>query len=282
MLRRALENQFLRRGLQYDVYEASGAEDLSCLVRSVGAGYDVCVAAGGDGTVSAVAHALVELQVPLGIIPIGTANTLARELGIPLAVDKACALIAGEHGLLRIDAMLVAGRYRVLNVSAGFTALTMRDTTGESKRRLGTAAYIWTGLRALAGSQPVRFRLQVDGRPLSLGGSDVLVVNGTTPVQSFVRPGYSHRLDDGELGVYVLRCRTIGDYLVSALRLLQDGRARDPRVRFFPARQKVHIASEPAVPVQADGDYIGQTPVEVTLVPKAVSVIVPLRAAAGP
>ena len=109
--RRALERHLAVAGVACRVHEPTHGESLIERVReAVASGCDLVVAAGGDGTVSAVADALAGTETPLGIIPLGTANVLAGELGIPLDLDGACRLLAGDHALARIDAMGVGGQ----------------------------------------------------------------------------------------------------------------------------------------------------------------------------
>ncbi|NPV09711.1 MAG: diacylglycerol kinase family lipid kinase [Anaerolineae bacterium] len=263
-----------------DIYEVTGSEDLVPVVRqAVEEGCHAVAAAGGDGTVSAAANGLVGTRVPLAILPVGTGNSMARELGLPLSLDRACALIAGAHQVRAIDLMKVGERYYCLNVSAGLSGQAMRDTTGESKHRYGIVAYVITALRALAGFQPRRFFLEIDGRYVSSRGSDVLVVNGTTPVHSLVRPGLATQLDDGRLGVYVIRARTLLDYAILAWVLVWGLERGDPRVRVYEATRSVTIQARPPAVVQGDGEGIGETPVTVSLVRQALRVIVPARPA---
>ena len=272
----ALRRHLEARSERLEVYRVRGGDDIPAVVRdAVERGYTICVAGGGDGTASAVANGLLGTQALLGVIPIGTGSVLARELGIPLAADKACALIAGPHAVKIIDAMRIRDRCCFLNLSAGISALTMRDTPGHRKHRLGVAAYVWTGLRSLAGFHPGRFSLEVDQERLWARASEVLVLNGGVPVRALIGNRRPASLDDGELNVYILRTRTLGDYLSLAWKLLLGRERLDPRVRFAVARQRVWISSEPKLPVQGDGEPIGDTPVDIHLVRRAVRVIVP-------
>ena len=115
------------------------------LVReALAAGADLIIAAGGDGTVSAVANALVGSGLPLAIIPRGTANVLVRELAVPVELDEAVTL-ASSGGLTRtIDAIKVRDRHYFTQVGVGIDAFMIRDTTHEQKRRFGRVAYLWT------------------------------------------------------------------------------------------------------------------------------------------
>jgi len=258
------------------IHESAEDGDMTPAVReAVRAGFSLVVAAGGDGTVSAVANGLVGTGVPLAILPVGTGNSLARELGVPLNLDRACALIAGEHQVRVVDVMAIGDRYCCLNVSAGLTAVAMRDTTGQSKHRYGLLAYVVTIVRSLAGLQPCRYELEVDSKRVTARASDVLIVNGTTPVAALVRTGPSLQLDDGILGVYIIRARSLLDYGALAWSMLWGIESRDRRVRIFEARESIALDARPPAVVQADGDAIGHTPVSIKLVTKALHVIVP-------
>src|SRR4029077_2494580 len=118
-----------------DIHEVQPGQDLPGLVRSAAeqGGYSLIVAAGGDGTVSAVANGLVGTPAPVGIIPLGTTNVLARELGIPVNLDAACRLVAGEHAVVAIDGMQVGRNHYFTQLGAGIDALMIRETRAEAK-----------------------------------------------------------------------------------------------------------------------------------------------------
>src|SRR5947209_6403081 len=104
-IRQVLSGCFEEARSQLDVHEIREGDDLGAVVRDrLARGVDLVIAAGGDGTVSAVANALVGSGTPMGIIPLGTANVLARELAIPLGPDDAARLLVGAHDLATIDA----------------------------------------------------------------------------------------------------------------------------------------------------------------------------------
>src|SRR5215212_1733531 len=112
-VRQALDRQ-LGEQIQTDIYETTGdqAEDIVAIVRAELANSpSVVVAAGGDGTISQVAEALIGADTRLGIIPVGTANIFARELGIPFDLEGACALLDGQPNTTSIDAMKVGEQY---------------------------------------------------------------------------------------------------------------------------------------------------------------------------
>jgi YegS/Rv2252/BmrU family lipid kinase len=286
-VRQALGRHFPGDRAACEVHEARGDERVAEVVRgAVGRGCDLVVAAGGDGTVSAVANGLIGADattpVPLGIIPLGTANVLARELGIPVALEPACALLAGAHATTRIDAMRVGPSHYFTQIGIGIDALMIRDTDREAKRRFGRAAYLWTAFIHLLGFQPRRFVLAIDGpqppkpRPLRLRASQVVVANSGILGQPPFRWGPDIRPDDGRLDVCVIRARTLLDYLKISWYVLNGLHRRSPNIRYLTAERQIAIATSHPLPVQGDGEIIGETPCTIIeVVPHAVAVVVP-------
>jgi diacylglycerol kinase (ATP) len=269
-------DQWLTDGYELEVYETTGHECVSEIIRSALArGVDTFVAVGGDGTVSGVAEGLVHTGIPLGIVPTGTGNGLARDLCIPMELEDALGLLTGEHAVREIDAMQVGDRFFFLGMSAGVTAMAMSSTHPEDKRRLGRIAYLWRGLGQLLGAQPLRFTLMVDGQRRQWRASEVMIINSSGIGQPYIRWGADLQLDDGRLDVFVVRTRAALDYLILAWNTLRSRQRHDPSVDYFNAEHRVDIDCDRMLPVQADGDVIGHTPVQAHVVPAAVQVIVP-------
>ena len=266
----------------------AGAEGLHCDVRiiaptgqvaaavqaALAGGFDLVAAAGGDGTVAAVASALVHTGIPLGIIPVGTGNILAQDLGIPLDLNRALQLLCGPHRTRTLDAMRIGEQYFLLSIGIGLSAVLHRDTTTADKRRFGHFAYVLRGLLALRGFQPRRFTVTADGKASHVRAAEVVVANSSTAGSATIRWGPHILLDDGVLDVCIVRARTPLDYFRIAWNLLRRQK-RDPRLRFLRARESVVISARRPLPVEADGDVIGRTPVHIRLAPAAVQVIVP-------
>ena len=259
-----------------EVYETAEHDRPADLARQARErGFDLIVAAGGDGTVSGVANGLVGTATPLGIIPLGTANVLARELGVPVDLEGACRLLAGPYALKSVDAMRVGGACYFTQVGVGIDAMMIRDTTREHKRRFGRAAYLWTALTRLVGFEPRRFEIEADGRRSRPRASQVLIANGGILGQPPFRWGPDIRPDDGHVDLCVVRARNLRDYLGLAWHVAIGQHGRDPRVRYLPVERRVTIAAKRPMPVQGDGEIIGETPVTVEVVPEAVRVVVP-------
>src|SRR5258706_399922 len=161
------------------------------------------------------------------------------------------------------------------------------ETTGEeqipdivrgaraAKRRFGRAAYLWTAARWLIGYQPRRFTIAVDGRRYRPRAAQVLIANGGALGMRLLRWGPHIRPDDGQVDVCVISARTLWDYLRVGWHMLLSQHDRDPNIRYLSATRSIAIDADRPLPVQADGEIIGQTPVQVRVVPDAVRVVVP-------
>jgi YegS/Rv2252/BmrU family lipid kinase len=258
--------------------EIAEGDRVADIVRdAVASGFDMFVAVGGDGTVSGVVEGLGGAPAPVAIVPAGTGNLVARELGIPLDPVKAAGLVAGPHTTRTIDAMRVGESVYVLNIGVGISSATVRDTKNESKRRFGRAAYVGTGLREMLGFRPCYFTVTVDGRDTVLRATEVTVANCDF-IGDIPWPWAPEILpDDGRLDVCLVLVPTVAESIRSGLRVMRHRRKPVPNVRWLRARRSVRIEPNRRLPVQGDGDLIGETPVEVTVLPGAVNVIVPAR-----
>ena len=275
-VRDALDRHLSGAGIAYCVYETTGQERLSEIVRSaIDEGFDTFVAAGGDGTISGVIDGLVHTGLPLGILPVGTVNTLARELEIPLDLVRALRLVVGEHATISMDVGRIEGHFFALNASVGASTSAMQATGQQEKRRLGPFAYLGPGIKALFGAQPHDFEIEVDGHSRHWRASEVVVANGGTVGDPVLRWGPDIRVDDGQLDLCVVRARSLLDYLLIAWNLLWGTQRRDRRLRCQRVRHSMSIQGREKMPVQVDGEIVGETPIRVEVLPDAVLVIIP-------
>lgn len=278
VIRGALDRHLAGGGAAYRVHEPSHDDPLADRVNeAVRGGCDLVVAAGGDGTVSSVADALAGAggSTPLGIIPLGTANVLAGELGIPFDPEEACRLLAGDHALARIDVMELAGKHYVTQVGVGLDAEMIRDTPDERKRRFGRVAYVWTAVTRILGFRRHRFTLEVDGRTTRVKGMQVLVANSGTLGQRPFRWGEDIRPDDGRLDVCVIHAQSLAGLVALGWHFVRGRHRQAPDARYLAATREVTVSTARPMPVQADGEIVGETPVTVRIVPGAVRVVVP-------
>jgi YegS/Rv2252/BmrU family lipid kinase len=260
---------------QLEIHETASDEPVGEIVRSaVDSGIDGVYAVGGDGTISAVVDGLANTPVPLGIIPAGTTNVVAQELGIPLNIDKACQVLAGKPEAVSVDAIRVGDKFFVLAVGTGIDALVMDAVSSQGKRRYGRLAYAWSTLKIVAGMQPRRFTIIADGKPFQTRAAVVLISNVGTLTKP-LRWGPDIRPDDGRIDINIIRGRNILDYLLAAYDVLPGGPRRTVHIRHLPAYESVSIESDQKLLVQGDGDLIGETPLNAFVVPGAVRVLVP-------
>jgi len=243
------------------------------------AGVDLVMVWGGDGTMIGVAEALVGSGVPLGILPGGTGNLLARNLGIPL--DLGGAVATAYDGRNRtidlLDVALGDGQRRVSAVmsGAGWDA-EMMAAPEASKRRLGWGAYAIEGARGVVRAKPMQLRISVDGGPEQrISGRTVLIANVGMLVAGLVLvPGASP--DDGLLDVLVIDPTSPGDWIRTTAGIItKTGSDSDPsRIRL--RGSEVRIATGHVRRRQIDGDLV--TPgsgFHVTTMPRALTIRVP-------
>lgn len=272
-----LDRVFAEQEGSYNLHRTEPDEDLGATVQAaLQDGYDLIAAAGGDGTVSQVADGLVGGNIPLGIFPAGTGNVLAQELEIPNDAEAAAHLLLGENRLRRVDGMQINEHIYLLHIGVGVTSQTMDSTAQESKRRFGNAAYLWEGLKRLFGQQPEKFRLEIDGQRVTARAIEIGVTNTRTAGGKPFNWGEGVAVDDGQVRVCIIRARSILDYLQTFFDLATGQTDRSRHIRCFDAREAIRIESaDGPLPVQADGEMLGETPVEITIIPQAVQIIMP-------
>jgi diacylglycerol kinase family enzyme len=190
-------------------------------------------------------------------------------------LDQAVRLLVGECALAPVDVGQVNDRYFALNASVGVSVSTMQATQAQDKRRLGVFAYLLSGIKALVGAQPHRFEIEVDGRVERHRVSEVLVANGGAIGDPALRWGPDVCLHDGQLDLCLVRTRSVLDYLVLGWKVLWGSQHRDPRLRCVRIRESARIDAKSTMPVQVDGDIVTETPMQVSVLPRAVHVIVP-------
>lgn len=267
-----------QHGWTCEVYESHQDEDLSRAVRkAIARGCAAVAAAGGDGTVSGVAAGMVGASVPLLILPLGTGNLLARDLGVPFDLNRALSLLEGEANILLLDAIRIDQRVCVLNAGVGFSSSLIKHTEREAKRKYGFLAYFGGAARALLGLQPYLFRLVVDGKKLRFRASEVhIAIGGLLGIQ-IPFEGVRVLPDDGQVDIFVIKARTLGDYLEVLYYVLRRKPRQAPKMVYLQASEAIEIGCERAMPFQGDGEVLGETPVSIEVMHHAVRVLLPVK-----
>jgi YegS/Rv2252/BmrU family lipid kinase len=265
-----------------------GAKEGVTLTRqALDEGCDTVVAVGGDGTINDVIQGLCgnssQAQGRLGLIPMGTANVLARILGFPLHDPHAASRIVSEGHTRRIDLGRANGQWFALVAGVGFDGAVTRAINPRWKRRLGRLAYVATAARVAAKYPKARITIQTEvGPPQDYDAFLVLIANGGRYAGNF-RLGAQVRLDDGMLDLFVcLRSGPLLPTLVANGYALARSRLdRAVGIVHLRAREVV-LSADRALPLQLDGDTVGTTPATISIVPGALEVLVPTRAIGKP
>ena len=242
--------------------------------RAVTEGYRTVVAAGGDGTINEIINGIGTSGTALGVLPLGTANVFAHELGIPGRIEAAWAVI--ENGRTRaIDLARAEAngstRQFVQLAGVGFDAQAVRTASWGLKKRLGPLSYVWAGLRTIS-SRPVSVEFSGGSGPCGRGVA-VLVGNGRFyggPFALFPKA----RLDDGLLDVCVFEKCSYFDVLRYGQGILRGVHVELRGVQYFQTEHLICSAPK-ATPFEVDGEDAGDAPVTFSVIPRALRVVVP-------
>ncbi len=231
---------------------------------------DVIVAAGGDGTINEVARGLLGQGVPLGIIPLGTANVLAIELGLrPRAAEVADMLLSGPAHL--VGTGVVDGEIFLMMVGIGFDGVVVHAINPRLKRLWGKGAFVWAGVKEWLRGPGRDIRLVADGREKRAQWA--IVVNGRYFAGPYV---LSREGDISQPGLTLFLFRKGGRFaLVRYLIALGLGRmAKLPDVEIMPARQ-VRFLEPEGLEVEVDGDARGNLPQTIEQGTRFLRLVVP-------
>ena len=276
-IRAALARHFTLPRWIPEFHETTGEEDVAAICRAAcERGASLVIAAGGDGTLVSVANGLVNSPVPLGILPMGTGNYLARALQMPSKLEEALELLAGEHGVQDVDALKVGERCFFSNISVGISPGVVENTKPANKKIFGRLAYILATVRRSSLFRLHRYTLTIDGRARQVRASEVLLSSTTLLQKPPFLFGPPETLGDGQLEVYVVTARTLGDYMRLAWDLFLRPGKPAAKLSHWTARKSVTIEAVRSSPlVQGDGEVIGRAPVSIQVIPRALHVIMP-------
>lgn len=247
-------------------------EEVTDAIRAHAGEVDLVVVGGGDGTVNATAPGIVATGLPLGILPLGTANDLARTLGLPTDPAAAARVILEGH-TRSIDLGEVNGHLYFNVASVGFSARLARRLTREAKQRWGVLGYSVVGARLFSEGRPFLAHLEHDGAAETVRTVQVSVGNGRF-YGGGLRVDAAAQPDDGLLHVYSLEVPHVG-YVIPMLPSLRRGtHGRWKRVRAFESTELV-LRTRRRHEVNADGELVTTTPARFRIRPAAATVFAP-------
>lgn len=247
--------------------------------RAVADGVDLLVVWGGDGTVQRCLGAVAGTGVPLAVVPAGTANLLAANLGLPR--DVAGAVEIALHGDRRVlDVGSLNGEPFAVVAGAGLDARTVAGASSEAKRRVGRLAYVVSAAQALD-VPPVRARVEVDGVECFTGKVTCVLVGNHPRSAGGVTVFDGSRPDDGILEVGLATARTVAQWVRTAAVVALDDAEASPFVVTSRGRT-IDVRFDAPVPVELDGSVREPTDhLHVEVHPGAVTMCVPAAARAG-
>lgn len=261
-----------KHGIEPIHLECTTRDDLSPLIVEHAKDVDCVVVGGGDGTLNAAAFGVIEAQLPLGILPLGTANDLARTLDIPFSLDAAAGIIAGGK-TRRIDLGIVNEQPFFNVASIGLSAELAKKLTRDIKRRFGRLGYALVALKVLSQARPFNATIIGDDESVRVKTLQIAVGNGR-----YYGGGNAVEkdaaIDDEHLDLYSLEFKRAWKLALMArsFRYGEHGawnEVRAVRAKEFDIRTRVPRS------VNADGEIVTRTPAHFSIKPSAVTVFAP-------
>ncbi len=247
-------------------------EDVSRIIRQHRTDVDLVVVGGGDGTINAAAPGIVDTGLPLGVLPLGTANDLARTLGLPLDLEDAVAVIADGQAR-RIDLGDVNGHPFFNVASLGFGVDLTRALTSDAKKRWGPLGYAVAGLRVLRRLRPFHVDIEIGGERIRSKTVHLAVGNGRH-YGGGMTVSETAAIDDGRLDVYSLEVTSAWE-LLKLLPALRSGKTHDwTEIRTL-VGQEIGVATRRERSVNADGEIVTRTPAVFRILHDALAIYVP-------
>ncbi len=270
-LRRVLADAGVADPAWFEVPKSKYAPD--CVREAIDGGADLVFVWGGDGIVQRCIDAVGDAPVVLAILPAGTGNLLARNLGIP--IDLAQAVDVGLHGARRtIDVGRVNGERFAVMAGTGIDALMIRDAGRDMKDRFGRAAYVWTGAKNLR-FEPFRVRIDVDGRRWFDGRAGCVLVGNVSKVFGGIEAFDDASPEDGKLELGVVTAKGAVQWLRALARTAIGSADRSKFVRTTKA-QTIRIRLDHKLPYELDGgDKKPKKQLKIDVQPAAVTICVP-------
>ena len=270
--------ELLEPEMDLDIQFTSEEVDADQIARdAIANGAKILIASGGDGTLSAAAEAVMETDIPLGIISRGTANAFASALGIPDSIEAACKTIIG--GATRVvDAARCNDKPMVLLAGIGFEAETIERADRTRKKRWGILAYIMSGLQQLREMKPFEAKIETDDKVIDVTAAAITVANVAPPSSILAQGPAGVVIDDGLLDLTIVAPANLTQAIAAAYHLLQTALSESATERDdigYLRAKSVKITTEPPQSVVVDGEIIGTTPIEIECIPKALTLFVP-------
>jgi diacylglycerol kinase (ATP) len=260
--------------LGFDLIEESelGPKDYPKAIRRYKDKVDLVIIGGGDGTLNAAVDALVETQLTLGILPLGTANDLARTLGIPTSLEDACQIIANGE-VQHIDLGWVNGKHFFNVASMGLSVKITQRLTKRAKKRWGVLAYAATALQVIWESRPFSAEIITQGKSVKVKTVQIAVGNGRY-YGGGMAVVHDATIDDQRLDLYSLEIKHWWQIIPLLPAMRQGTHIHWEQVRALHG-QEIKVNTRKPRPVNTDGEITTYTPASFRVIPQALAVLVP-------
>lgn len=261
--------------IQYTTPEISAGE---LALKAIENNAEIIIASGGDGTVSAVAEALINSNIPLGAIARGTANAFVNALGIPDTIEAACKVIV-DGATKKVDVATCNDKPMILLAGVGFEAETVEDADREAKDRLGMLAYVLSGLKQLREFEKFTTTIETDDKIIEVEANAVTVANAAPSTSVLAQGTAGVVYDDGLLDVTIIAAQTRAGAIAISYHLLQTASNHEAAERDdvgYLRTKWVKVTTNPPQKVVLDGELIGSTPIEVKCIPEGLTVFTPI------
>ncbi|MBZ0297664.1 MAG: diacylglycerol kinase family lipid kinase [Anaerolineae bacterium] len=270
-----LNNVFQEYDIEWDVSITHQFGDGERHARAaIEAGCDLIAAYGGDGTMADVANAVIGTDMPMMILPGGTANALAQELHIPLHLEDAARLIT-DCEIQCIDVGIANDRHFLLRADMGGSVQIVDEASRELKDQFGIWAYGLSALKALSGSvQRATYHLTINGEQKESAEGIICLIGNANEIGTLglsLRPDVD--IQDGLLDVFIFN--SVAESLLSAaaeIIRIQEGTATT--FRHWKVSE-LHVEADPVQGVRCDGEPLGSTPLHARVIPQAIRVLTP-------
>jgi len=275
-IRQRAEKAFAKAGVECDVMPTEAPGHATTIARDNAQKYSAVFTLGGDGTVMEVLSALAHQNTPVGVLAGGTANVVARTLGIPLNPTRAIPLLlSGDEARLDLG-RLGDGRRFAIGLGVGLDATMIAEAPARLKKRFGFMAYVVGGYKAVLRNQKFTLRLTVDGHVYERPASAVLIANFGAVLNNLIAFGNGILHDDGLLTACVFSPANLWDALRILWRMIRKDFGDDPCL-FYKSGREFRVETFPEMPSQADGELLGVTPLSASVDPLAGTLLIPRR-----
>ncbi|WP_309734623.1 YegS/Rv2252/BmrU family lipid kinase [Chamaesiphon sp. OTE_75_metabat_556] len=274
----ALIKSLLSESLDLDIIVTTAECEPGELAKAaIDRGAGLIIASGGDGTLSAVAAALMGTSIPLGVISRGTANAFANALDLPTTIPEACAAILTDHTKV-VDVARCNGLPMVLLAGIGFEAETVNLADRDAKKRMGVMAYVLAGLSQLRNLEQFEAHIETEDKIITVSAAAITIANAA-PATSILAQGAAEVVfDDGLLDLTIIAPKTaLGaiatsyDHLSTTLR----GEASQRQDVGFLRAKHFKVTTTPPQKVVLDGEIIGTTPLDIECIPNGLTIFAP-------